>query len=217
MELVEQTPSSIKVARKIIILLSNKLGKIMSKTILIPLSNGTEDMEAVISIDILRRAEYLVTVASTMNFVTFAKGVKVRNEILIDSLDEDYLFDAIVLPGGLNGVKYLKNEDKLLRIIKHHFDNNKLIAAVCAAPLILKECGILDSETKLTSHPSVKGELSEFLYQESNVVLYNNIMTSRGAGTTFDFALSIIDYFGDTDLANNVADSVVYERRFRVI
>lgn len=184
----------------------------MSKTVLVPLSNGTEDMEAVISIDVLRRADYLLTVATTMNFVTFARGVKIRNEILIDSLDDDYLYDAIVLPGGVNGVNYLQNEEKLLKIIRNHYENNKLIAAVCAAPLILKASGILEPNMKITSHPSVKEQLFDYDYQESTVVVHNNILTSRGAGTTFDFAFAIIDYFGDNEIGKNVAESILWKR-----
>lgn len=182
----------------------------MSKKILIPIAYGTEDMEAVICIDLFRRAEYYVTAASTNELVTLSRGIQIRNLNLIENITPETEFDAIVIPGGLNGVNILKNETILLELIRNNYEKGNLIAAICAAPLVVKVASILSNTTNLTSHPSVASEFGDNIYLNENVVISDNLITSRGAGTTFDFAFAIMNYFGDKELAQNISKSILY-------
>ncbi len=182
----------------------------MSKKILVAVGDGSEDIEVVVPIDILRRANYNVTIATTKAVVILGRGIVIQNDILINSLDGSLVYDAIILPGGSNGVINLSNEPNLLQIIARHYTNNKLIAAICAAPLILKQSGILNNSSNITSHPSVKDELSFCHYKEQNLVFDNNLLTARGAGISFDFAFAILEYFGDKESIKNISSSILY-------
>lgn len=187
-----------------------KKGIKMSINVLVPIAHGTEEMEAVIIVDMLRRAGYDVKVAGESSINTCARGIKILPDIHIDDLDEYDSFDAIVIPGGLTGVERLSDSSALEKITKAHFAAGKLIAAVCAAPTLLQDFKIVTSETSVTSHPSVAGKLNQEYYSTEKVVRDNNIITSRGAGTTFDFALAIIEFFSGKAAADKIANDIVY-------
>ncbi|HRP02695.1 MAG TPA: DJ-1/PfpI family protein [Candidatus Kapabacteria bacterium] len=183
----------------------------MNRTILVPIANGSEDMETIISIDILRRASYKVILTATEQNIELSKGTKVICDILFQEIDSSTLYDGIVLPGGFNGVNNLLKNEQLLELIRFNFNHNKLIAAICAAPLILDTSQILTEESHITSHPIVKERLLKYNYKEESIVLYNNILTARGAGNTFDFAFAILNYFGNGQLASQIASSIQYQ------
>ncbi len=183
----------------------------MSKNVLIALAYGTEEIEVISVIDLLRRASYRVTVASSAEIVTLSRGVKIKNELLLDSMSELAEFDAIVVPGGTNGVNILSTNNKLLTIIKNNYEKGNLIAAICAAPLVLKKAGILSKESIVTSHPGIREELGDYIYSEERVVVCNNLITSRGAGTSFEFIFAILNYFGDGDKAEKIANDILYK------
>lgn len=179
--------------------------------ILVPIANGTEEMEAVIIIDILRRAAFNVTVAGENDFATCSRNVKIIPDTLISKISENTTFDAIILPGGLEGTKNLSNNKHLIKIIKKHKENNKLIGAICAAPTILAEHNIFDANQKLTSHPSVKEKLNHYQYTIDNVCIDGIFITSRGAGTAIDFALEIVKKLSSKESADKIASSIVYK------
>lgn len=184
----------------------------MSSTVLIPIAQGTEEMEAVIPIDVFRRASIKVSVISENNIVTCSHGIKLIPDILYKDLDPEDEFDAIFLPGGLKGTtNFLKNEDLKDILVKHNA-KSKLIAAVCAAPTVLSEFKILTAESTITSHPSVKEQLQQYHYREESIVLWKNIITSRGAGTVLDMALRMVEMLGGTDLSSRIAANIVYNR-----
>ncbi len=181
-------------------------------TILVPISNGTEDMEAVIIIDMLRRAGLDVTVAGDGDMVTCARGTRIIPDMAIDSIDDDDWYDAIVLPGGSVGVSNMIDNDSLAHILARHRNKKRLIGAICAAPRVLHEFGLLKAGATITSHPSVAEDLKVYAYSQDRVVEDDNIITSRGAGTAFEFALILIQRLTDDATATRVAtDIVLYE------
>lgn len=182
----------------------------MNKDILVPIAHGSEEMESVIIIDMLRRAGLNVKVAGETEIITCSRGVKIIPDILIHKLEPNEEFDAIVIPGGLDGTENLNNNDRFIDILKYNFDSEKLIAAICASPTIFVNHKIVRSADSITSHPSVSSQFAEFNYSEDKVVEHGNIITSRGAGTAIEFSLKIIERLADAETAKNVAQQIVY-------
>ncbi len=180
-------------------------------SILIPLANGTEEMEAVIIIDIFRRAAFNVVVAGDSNPVICSRKVEIIPDLLLDEVNQEKLYDAIVLPGGFDGTENLSKNKYLKKILENQKSNNKLIGAICAAPLILASNNLFDANQTITSHPSVKGKLMNYNYTNDDICIDGNFITSRGAGTAIDFALKIVEILSTKELAEKIAHSIVYK------
>ena len=176
--------------------------------VLVPIAEGTEEMEAVIIIDMLRRADILVYVASDSETVKCSRGVNIKPDISFEQIQEDE-FDAIILPGGLTGTDNLTKNQNLISILKKHQIRNKMIGAICAAPKILIQNNILEKGTSITSHPSIEGMLKGYNYLNNDVVVSNNIISSRGAGTAFKFALKIISLLVSNEKADEIKKSII--------
>ena len=162
------------------------------KKVLVPLAPGFEEIEAVTVIDILRRAGVEVTVAGTV-----PGEIEGRNEIKVtpDALLDDVAtrrFDMIVLPGGSAGTEQLKKDPRVKQILLELAARGGYITAICAAPTVLSAVGLLQGK-KVTSHPSVQGDLSETNYSENRVVVDGRIVTSRSPGTALEFAMKLVE------------------------
>jgi len=180
--------------------------------VLVPIANGTEDMEAVIIIDVLRRAGVNVVVAGDGDVVTCARGVRIIPDVALDDLGDDDTFTAIVLPGGSQGVENLITNRGLEHILRKHQGRKGLLGAICAAPRILHEFGLLPKRAVITSHPSVAHDLASYAYSLDRVVEDGNIVTSRGAGTALEFALTLVRRLVDQTTSMRIAgDIVMYE------
>jgi len=180
----------------------------MEKRVLVPIAHGSEDMEAVIIIDMLRRAGINVVVTADQEIITFARFIKIIPDKLIDQLENLEDFDAIIIPGGMEGVHNLIEDANLKKILE--LNKDKLIGAICAAPILLAENKIIKKGIRLTSHPSVRMQLSEYEYSTDKVVISDNIITSRGAGTAFDFSLKIIEILINKETADKIAKDIVH-------
>ena len=181
----------------------------MDKKVLVPIAQGTEEMEAIVVIDLLRRAGINVKIAGENEIITCSSGVKIIPDILIDNIFENEEYDAIVLPGGLYGTKNLSDNRHLERLLQIHKQRGGIICAICAAPTILDMQSLINENTSLTSHPSVKDQLSKYRYFEEKVVIDNNIITSRGAGTAIEFALKLIEVLVGEDTSKRVEKEIV--------
>ncbi len=161
-------------------------------TVLAILPEGFEELEAVAPIDVLRRAGCSVTVAALGPgiHVTGRNGITVHADTPIDSLPaETPPFDCLLLPGG-PGVQHLRASPAVRELVVRHHAAGKLLAAICAAPAVLHDTGLLAGR-RYTAHPSVASELTAILADE-RVVRDGNIVTSRGAGTALDFGLALV-------------------------
>ncbi len=186
----------------------------MSKKVLVPIASGSEEMEAVVIIDLLRRSGCLVIVAGESELITCSRGVKIVPDKLIDQIDENEEFDAIVLPGGGPGTERLSENEHLNNLLKNHSENNKLTGAICAAPTILHKNNLLKESDKITSHPGVKLQLIKYVYTENTVETSRHFFTSRGAGTTIQFSLKIIEKLYDKEKADKIAAEIVYKGEY---
>ncbi len=184
------------------------------KKVYVFFANGFEEIEGLTVVDLLRRAgANLVTVSiHETKQVVGAHNIEVKADILLDEMDKDSA-DAIVLPGGMPGMTNLRDNDIVREMIFSYEKANKLIAAVCASPSIFSDFGLLEGK-KATSYHSFKENLVAHgaIYSEDAVVRDGNIITSRGLGTSIDFALSIISYLIGDEKASEVAQSIVYNR-----
>ena len=182
----------------------------MSKKALIFIANGTEETEAITTVDLLKRANFSVKIAGDNELVTCSRGVKIIPDILIETLIEEDEFDVVIIPGGGNGVLNLGNNDIVQKIIKSNYNKGVLIAAICAAPSILIEMKIINEETPFTGFPSLKEEYAMYNYIDEKVVYNDNILTSQALGTTIPFALKIIEILTNKENANKIAEEIVY-------
>ena len=164
----------------------------MSK-VLVPLAKGFEEIEAVSIIDVLRRAEIEVVVASLdeNQLVLGANGITIQTDTQIKDVDADTL-DMVVLPGGWDGTYALADDENVQNLLKEMDAQNKNIAAICAAPFALNKAGVLKDE--YTCYPSVEDEIKKdgYMGDRSMVVESGNVMTSRGPATALCFALQIV-------------------------
>lgn len=158
------------------------------------LAPGLEEAEAVVVIDILRRAQIEVKtlgigsreICGSHDIVILADGLLKCFELSPG--------DILFLPGGMPGTERLRENKTVLDLLKQADEKGNTIAAICAAPTALARAGISPG-IKITSHPSVQEELSDYEYVEDRVVVSGNIITSRGMGSAIEFALVLVEQF----------------------
>jgi 4-methyl-5(b-hydroxyethyl)-thiazole monophosphate biosynthesis len=182
----------------------------MSRTVLVPVADGTEELEAVAIIDTLRRAGALVTVAAIGAGleVTCSRGVKLVADTRIADLGAAS-FDLIALPGGLPGAEHLHDSPDLTALLRAHAAAGGLLAAVCAAPVVVLARHGLLGDRRVTAHPSVFAELPESQRSEDRVVVDDGLVTSRGAGTALEFALALVEQLFGAERRADVAKAML--------
>lgn len=163
------------------------------KTVLVPLAKGFEEIEAVSIIDVLRRAQIDVIVASLdhIALVQGANGIVIEADVALDNVVTDIL-DMIILPGGVDGT-YLLAENKIVQnILKEMDSSGKNIAAICAAPYALHKAGVL--KQNYTCYPSFEEQIRLDGYRGDTAMVVEdaNVITSRGPATAICFALEIV-------------------------
>jgi 4-methyl-5(b-hydroxyethyl)-thiazole monophosphate biosynthesis len=179
----------------------------MSKRVLCLLAPGFEEIETVTPIDLLRRAGAEVVLASLNGEQAVTGRSKLTLQVdaaLADVADED--FDLLLVPGG-PGVQALRADGRPAKLASEFFKAGKLVAAICAAPTVLKDANLLENR-KFTAHFSVYQELPNARAQE-RVVQDGRILTSRGAGTAVDFGLAVVKTLFGADKSDEVARSIM--------
>ncbi|CAG9854789.1 unnamed protein product [Phyllotreta striolata] len=187
--------------------------KIMSKKrALILLASGAEEMEFVTAADILVRGGVDVVVAGVggKELVKCSRGVKIQPEISISEACRCLNFDAVILPGGLEGSRALAQSAEVGKLLKEFECGKKIIAAICAAPTALQAHKI-GFGSAITSYPSVKNDLiKDYNYKECNVVVDCNIITSRGPATAIEFALALVEMLVSAEKACQISKDLLY-------
>jgi len=162
--------------------------------VLVPLADGCEELEAVTIIDILRRAGIEVIAAGLQaGIVKASRGTQLMPDMTLDAALA-HEFDMVVLPGGMPGAKHLKEDARILNLLKKMAGEGKYTAAICAAPTVLAEAGLLKGK-KATSYPGFLDKMAVpgMQYLTEPVVRDGKVLTSRGPGTAMDFALALIE------------------------
>ncbi|MDN3681394.1 DJ-1/PfpI family protein [Vibrio tapetis subsp. quintayensis] len=186
----------------------------MSHKILVPIAEGSEEMEAVTIIDIMVRAGYEVTVASAdpegKLTMKASRGVTLTADCrLIDIADQE--FDAILLPGGVGGSEAFRDSTVLIEMIKQHMYESRLMGAICAAPALVLQHNQLYTKALMTCHPAFQEQIPEELRRVKRVVydITHNLMTSQGPGTALEFAMEIVIQLSGKPHAWSIAEPMV--------
>jgi 4-methyl-5(b-hydroxyethyl)-thiazole monophosphate biosynthesis len=181
----------------------------MNKAVLVPIADGTEELEAVTIIDTLRRAGAQVTVASVSGLqVTASRKVKLVADALIkDCAGKTY--DCIALPGGMPGAEHLRDCAVLTELLKEQDKAGRLIAAICAAPaVVLAHHGLLKGR-KATCYPSAQDKLPDKSAAGQRVVVDGHFVTSQGPGTALEFALALVEVLFGPERKKQVAEPML--------
>ncbi|VDM97537.1 unnamed protein product [Thelazia callipaeda] len=183
------------------------------KRAMLILTEGAEEMETVIAVDVLRRAGIQVVIAGLWNndSVKCSRQVIITPDTALSELREEK-FDVIILPGGLHGANTLSSSHEVGDVLRAQINSGRLIAAICAAPIALKSHGIAVGSL-VTSHPSVKQALIEggYKYSEDRVVVTDRIITSRGPGTALDFAIKLTEILVGKEKVKEIAASMLVD------
>lgn len=162
-------------------------------SVLVPLAAGCEEIEAVTVIDLLRRAGIDVMTAGLVpGPVHASRGVVLVPDAWLDDV-LDKPFDMVVLPGGMPGSAHLRDDARVMALLRSMATQGRWTAAICAAPMALLAAGVLEGK-RVTSFPGVLDQLpGTHYYCTDPVVVDGRVVTSRGPGTAMDFALTLVE------------------------
>jgi 4-methyl-5(b-hydroxyethyl)-thiazole monophosphate biosynthesis len=172
-------------------------------SVLVPLAQGCEELEAITVVDLLRRAGVTVVTAGLDDKpVQASRGMTLVPDMTLDAaLTQEY--DMVVLPGGLPGADHLDDDPRIRGLIKEMADKDRYTAAICAAPKVFASTGLLQGK-KVTSFPGVLDAYDDLDYRTDPVVQDGKLITSRGPGTAMDFALVLIENLVGKDRRDEV-------------
>lgn len=180
------------------------------KTALVLIADGSEEMEAVIAIDVLRRAEVEVVVAGVDGdrLVECSRGVKIQPDGALWEVRTSR--DLLVLPGGRGGAESLAANPSVGDLLRRYEAENRLVGVICAAPMALAKHGVFEGR-RVTSHPSVRELVDGHArWVDEPVVRDGQLTTSQGPGTAFLFALSLVEQLRGADVAREVRGPMMF-------
>ncbi|MFO7582103.1 DJ-1 family glyoxalase III [Guyparkeria sp.] len=178
----------------------------MASKALILLAPGFEDLEAITTVDILRRADIDLTVASLHeDYATGARGTTVVTDTNLTLLGTESTFDAIVLPGGQPGSNNLAADKRVIARLQEQSREGRLIAAICAAPKVLAAANLLKGR-RITHFPGALSaeEAAGAEVLDEPVVVDGNVVTGRGPGVALDFALAVVEQLAGREMRDSV-------------
>ncbi|PVV01333.1 hypothetical protein BB560_004250 [Smittium megazygosporum] len=182
------------------------------------IAEGTEEIEAVVTIDVLRRAEIEVLVVGVSQikvpYYICSRKVKIVPDayIDVDTINFDN-YNAAIIPGGVLGAKILSENDQVQRILADFYAQGKIVATICAGALAIKTANLHNKRGKklhITAHSSVKAELeNDFDFHDERVVVDDHLITAAGPGVSFEFAFSIVKKLAGDDVAKSAAAPMI--------
>ena len=178
----------------------------MTKKVALFIENGSEELEFIAPLDIMRRANLEVDLISANNedFITSSHNVKILADKKIDEVNNILDYDAIVIPGGMPGSTLLRDNKKIIEFYQTMYNSGKLVVAICAAPIVLSAAGITDDK-EVTSYPGFDKEINYKNYNSDKaVVIDKNVITAQGPAVAILFGYEIVNYL----LQDNTAEDV---------
>ena len=181
--------------------------------VIVFLADGFEEVEALTVVDYLRRVENItvetVSIKDSLQ-VLGAHKIEVKADKTISQIEDAALYDAVVIPGGMPGATNLRDNSDVISIVEEVNNNDKLVAAICAGPIVLERAGIVQGK-KLTSYPGFEQDLAGSIYLEEDVVCDGNMITARGPAKAEDFAIAIIRSLAGDQAAETLKESILYK------
>ena len=179
------------------------------------LGEGFEEAEALVTADVLRRAEVPVSLTGIGgDFVAGSHGITVKTDVTVESVSLSG-GDMVVLPGGLGGVASMEGSGPAMALIRQAAENPEIwLAAICAAPTLLARAGLLPQGVSCVCYPGMEGELAKAgaAPVDRSVVKADGLITGRGPGSAFDFALGLVEALAGKDTRSQVAGGLVYRK-----
>ena len=180
--------------------------------IYILLGTGFEEAEALVTADVLRRANLPVSLTGIGGeYVTGSHGITVRADVKVEDVALSH-GDTVVLPGGMGGVASMEGSEAAMALARGAAEKYR-IAAICAAPTLLARAGLLKKGVCCVCYPGMEGELSAagaVPQMDRPTVVDGNLITGRGPGAAFDFGLKLVEVLAGADAAQAVAAGLVY-------
>ena len=183
----------------------------MTKKVALFIENGSEELELIAPLDVMRRANLEVDVISANNedFITSAHNVKIIADKKIEEINNILDYDAIVIPGGMPGSTLLRDNKKIIEFYQTMYNSGKLVAAICAAPIVLSAAGITDDK-EVTSYPGFDKEINCKSYNsEKAVVVDKNVITAQGPAVAILFGYEIVNYLLQDNTAEDVKQAML--------
>ncbi|MBS6194206.1 MAG: DJ-1/PfpI family protein [Clostridiales bacterium] len=174
------------------------------------LADGFEEIEGLTVVDLLRRAGEEAVMVSIMGRkeITGSHGIQVRADALFEEMDFTET-KLLVLPGGMPGTKYLGAFTPLTELLKSWNEDGKMLAAICAAPSVFGDLGLLKGK-EAVCYPGFEERLTGAVIGKGTVSVDGNITTSRGLGTAIDFAAALIEQLQNREKAEEIKKSIIY-------
>lgn len=176
-------------------------------------ANGFEETEAIVPVDMLRRAGLEVKLVSVNDelTVTGSHGIPLKADIMFDAANFDDA-EMLLLPGGMPGTKNLDAHAGLCELLQDSAEDKKIkLAAICAAPSVFGNLGLLNGE-KAVCYPGFEDQLIGATVLKDPVVVSNQFITARGAGAAMKFALKLVEVLKGKRFADELADAIVYNK-----
>ncbi|OQS04572.1 Rab2 family GTPase [Thraustotheca clavata] len=182
-----------------------------SPSALIPVANGSEEIETVCLQDVLVRGGVQVTLASVSGekLVKMARGLHVQADALITDCTKSS-YDLIVLPGGLPGANHLRDCPELIEMLRHQKESGKYYGAICASPAVVLHTHNLLLGSTATAYPAFSDKMPSVNYSDKNVVVHENCITSRGPGTAMEMGVELVRLLRGDEVANSVAAGLLF-------
>lgn len=179
--------------------------------VIVFLADGFEEVEALTTVDYLRRKDIKVEMVSITDDkkVKGAHNITVIADKTLEEIHEINSYDGVILPGGLPGATNLRDCEEVISIVKEINNNKKMVAAICAAPIVLHRADIIN-EKRVTSYPGFQDELDGSIYLEESVIRDDNIITARGPALAVDFAIEIVNYLLGEEKAKELKQDILY-------
>lgn len=187
--------------------------------VIVFLAEGFEEVEALTVVDYLRRVKPLtvdmIAIGDSL-LVSGSHHIEVKADKHIDELANLDAYEAVIIPGGMPGAAHLRDDQRVIKIVREINKAGKLVAAICAGPIVLEKAAIIAGK-KMTSFPTFEKDFSNSIYQADAVVRDKNIITSRGPGTAVDFALEIVTVLAGENEAETLRKSILYDKKGRTV
>ena len=183
----------------------------MTKKVALFIENGSEELEFIAPLDIMRRANLEVDLISANNedFITSSHNVKIIADKKINEVNNILDYDAIVIPGGMPGSTLLRDNKKIIEFYQKMYNSGKLVAAICAAPIVLSAAGITDDK-EVTSYPGFDKEINYKNYNSDKaVVIDKNVITAQGPAVAILFGYEIVNYLLQDNTTEDVKQAML--------
>ena len=178
------------------------------------LGGGFEEAEALVTADVLRRADIPVALTGIGgDFITGSHSITVRADLPVEQVTLE-TGDMVVLPGGMGGVASMEGSEPAMALVRQAAaDETVWLAAICAAPTLLARAGLLPAGVPCVCYPGLEGELAKAgadPQMDQSTVVAGRLITGRGPGSAFDFGLALVQALAGTEAAAQVRGGLKY-------